>query len=67
MRVKEYIFSFPLCRFPMGKGHRGDNGSAKAAGGICKSSGLLPGCRIPAPALADGEGADDGSAGAPIH
>lgn len=67
MRVKEYIFSFPLYRFPMGKGHGGDDGSAKAARGICKSSGLLPGCRIPTPALADGEGTDDGSAGAPVY
>ena len=67
MRIKESILSFPLYRFPMGKGHRGDNGSAKAAGGICKSSGLLPGCRIPAPALADGERANDGGAGPPVY
>ena len=67
MRVKEYFFSFPLFRFPVGKGHRGDNGSAKAAREICKSPGLLPGCRVPAPALADGEGTDDGSAGALVY
>lgn len=67
MRVKEHILSFPLYRFPMGNGHWGDNGSAKAAGGIRKSSGLLPGCRIPAPALANGERADDGGAGAPVY
>lgn len=51
----------------MGKGHWGDCGSAKAARGICKLFGLLPDCRIPAPTLADGEGIDDGGAGAPIY
>lgn len=61
------ILSFPLNRFPMGKGHRGYCGSPKAARGICKPSGLLPNCRIPAPPLADGEGTDDGSSGTPVY